>query len=100
MSTTDDLIELLPGIDRSIIGNVQLERSFSLHDGSEHATLVIYTDRLLTADGGDGHNGIDGAAVLSLGKAINQLLYKEGGAGMIENVVIRQRNPNTIIEEI
>lgn len=97
MTTLEKIVSSLPNVDRSIIAGIQLERHFSLVDNSQSATLVVLTDRLLNTEGGNGHDGVDGGAVGCLREAIRSAVEDDGSVGMIDRVVIRQRDANVTL---
>lgn len=57
---------------------------------NEKAKIVIWTDRDLTIDGGDGWNGLDATDMSNLDRSIRQYI-DEAGAHMVDGFIVRQR---------
>ena len=92
-------MELLPyiksyleehGGNAGLVNYVELVRHgrvASLYD--DHASLIIYADRTLTFEGGNGRDGIDNGDMELLNAAVQYALLESGHPGAIRNFSIR-----------
>ena len=100
MTFLTDLKAALPAAYKTIPAGVQLEHSVSLRDHSDHFRLAILTDRKITLDGGNGHDGVDGGAIMCLREAARALLDHDGSLARVAEIVVRRRDSALLFEDI
>lgn len=89
----EEIISRIPdGPNRdSLISAAFIEREIEVDSGKSVGTIVVLTKRKMTLDGGDGWNGIDGADVEIIRRAVHSFLRDEQAIGFINNIVIREQ---------
>ena len=84
MSTAKDICKLIlealpsPGKQKLLISGCGIEWGRELGAARGYGTLVLYTDRDLTIEGGDGWSGFDGIDLTWVHDAAYAVLEREG----------------------
>lgn len=88
------ILEVLPspGERKPLVSGCGIEWGHELGAKHGYGTLVLYTDRDLTAaNGGDGWRGFDGNDLTLVHDAAYAVLEREGALGLFRHIDVRQR---------
>lgn len=87
------ILDALPlhGEPKPLISGCGFEWHHELGATRGCGTLVLYTDRNLTTEGGDGWGGFDGTDLTWVHDAAYAVLEREGALGLFRHTVVRQR---------
>lgn len=72
-----------------LVGAIEIERRRKLDSNRDTVSVVVYTPRQMTLNGGDGHNGIDGVDMQRINDAIYVSLEFDGGLECVDDIVVR-----------
>lgn len=73
----------------AIVVAITMERSRVLDTNRDRVSIVLYTHRKLTLDGGDAHTGIDGIDVNHIHDVIYKALAETESLAVVHDIVVR-----------
>ncbi len=72
-----------------LVSVIDIERRRKLDSTRDKVSIVAYTTRRLTFNGGDGHHGIDGIDMKHINDVIYVSLEQDGGLECVDEIVVR-----------
>lgn len=76
--------------EKSLVVGIALERHQGVDQMNSEAALIVFVDRRLTVNGGNGWDGVDGSTMDMIHKACREAIFQNGGLGMVTKIIVRE----------